>query len=191
MDDSTYALLLMVLGIALIIAEVFLPSGGGLTVASVLSVIAAIVFGWRAWGTSHPGRFWVFVSLATLSLPTLFLVALYFLPKTPFGKKLLLEAPQLEEVTPYAHEHARLRKFVGQSAEVLTLMAPGGIVAIDGERFHAESEGLMIESGRIVEVVDVRGNRLVVRETTIDKSSQPKLAQEGTDRPLDFDLSEG
>ena len=67
---------------------------------------------------------------------------------------------------------------------------------IDGERLHCESEGMLIDPGQEVDVVAVKGNRLVVRLV----GSQDESAQAAGDGPpreadptnddsrLDFDI---
>ena len=89
--------------------------------------------------------------------------SLYILPQTEFGKQVLLEAPDLEEVTPYQEEQRQLQRLVGHVGKTLTLLNPGGLVLVDGTRQHCESEGNMLEAGVPVEVIAVKGNRVVVR----------------------------
>jgi hypothetical protein len=42
-------------------------------------------------------------------------------------------------------------------------MLPSGLIRIDGRSYDASSEGMPIEAGQRVKVVDVQTNRLVVR----------------------------
>ena len=71
-------------------------------------------------------------------------------------------------------------------------MLPSGAVEIDGQTIDALSEGVPIESGQRVRVIEVRGMRVVVRPaddeppTTDDVLSQPidSLGLEPFDDPL-------
>ena len=48
MDATTWALLLLVLGLVFLVLEFFIPSGGALAVLCALSLLAAIVVGFMA-----------------------------------------------------------------------------------------------------------------------------------------------
>ena len=76
---------------------------------------------------------------------------------------------------------------MGEFGRALTLMNPGGMVLVAGERLHAVSEGQVIESGTSVEIVEIRGNRVLVRP-----GEPPAEADdEDGDSPsetLDFDM---
>jgi len=58
----------------------------------------------------------------------------------------------------------KLKKFLGKRGVTRTMLHPTGIAEIDGERIDVVTEGMMIEPNRPVEVLQVRGNALVVRE---------------------------
>ncbi|HUE12710.1 MAG TPA: NfeD family protein, partial [Planctomycetaceae bacterium] len=73
----------------------------------------------------------------------------------------------------------------------LTSLNPGGLVLVDGTRQHCESEGLLLESGAPVEIVAVKGNRVVVRPVerpAHESGSPPQSPRAGEETPLDFDL---
>ena len=55
---------------------------------------------------------------------------------------------------------------VGKVGQAKSLMMPSGAVEIEGRVIDALSEGLPIEAGSRVKVVEVRGSRVVVRPTT-------------------------
>jgi membrane-bound serine protease (ClpP class) len=123
-------------------------------------------------------------------IPSALSGALYVLPRTEFGKQVLLEAPDLDEVTPYQEEQRQLQRLVGHVGKTLTLLNPGGLVLVDGTRQHCESEGIMLEAGLPVEVIAVKGNRVVVRpaERHASDSGTPPESRRPDDNPLDFDL---
>jgi membrane-bound serine protease (ClpP class) len=118
------------------------------------------------------------------------------------GDRILLAAPDLAEVTPYQAEAARLSQLIGKRGVTQTPLNPGGMVRIDGERLHAFSEGLLVDAGRTVEIIEVRGTRVLVRP--VSESSDPDAAREvaaaepfdssvsSSDAPpLDFDVPQG
>ena len=89
-------------------------------------------------------------------------------------------------------EGERLTQMIQKTGNTLSLLNPGGLVLVDGERMHCESEGMMVESGAEVEVIGVKGNRLVVRKTKpiVDTSEVASVDEAGNsdDSPLDFDV---
>lgn len=55
-------------------------------------------------------------------------------------------------------------ELVGKKGKVLTELRPAGTVLIDGAPVDVVSEGAFIAKGRQVQVVEVHGSRVVVRE---------------------------
>ena len=190
-SNAIFAILLLIAGIGILTAEVFIPSGGLLGVITFITLIVSVIFAYRAWGTSHPNVFWAFCGVLLLLVPTALVVAFYILPRTALGKKVLLEAPTSEELTPFVKETDRLTKLIGRFGKTVTTLNPGGLVLLDGERLHVFSEGMIIEPGRSVEVLEVRGTRLLVRPGEPPASSDPFVDEAGSARPLDFEFPQG
>ncbi len=195
MDSSTISLLLLAVALALLCAEFFIPSGGMILVLAIVCCLGSVWFAWQAWGTSNSVVWWSYVASVAILIPTVVVGALYFLPRTSFGHQVLLSGPSLDEVTPYADDEARLAQLVGKVGKTLTLLTPGGLVQIDGERIHCESEGMLIDPGQEVDVLAVKGNRLVVRlaskqaESAGPAEDRPRRqANAGDESRLDFDL---
>ena len=188
MDNSTLAVLLLLVGLALIVAEIFIPSGGLIFAVSVLCLVGSIWCAWNAWAESQPSLWWTFLIALVLLLPVSVGGALYLFPRTAMGRRVLLEAPDLSEVTPFSEEESHLKQLIGVSGKTLTLLNPGGLVSVNGERLHCESEGMMLDAGTEVRVVSVRANRLVVRAISKDESVADASPDESEDPPLDFAL---
>lgn len=191
MEASQIAILLLVLGLALLAAEIFIPSGGMITIMAVLCLGGSMWYAWNAWWVSSRTIWWIYVVALIVLLPTTVGVAVNILPRTAIGRKFLLEPPTLEEVTPYAAEQKRLEAMLGHFGKTATLMNPGGIVLIDGERVHCETEGMLLERGETVQVVAVKGNRLVVRFASQEEllaDRERRSDDTGEQPPLDFDL---
>jgi membrane-bound serine protease (ClpP class) len=81
------------------------------------------------------------------------------------------------------------------------MLNPGGMVTVEGQRLHAFSEGMMIDPDDWVEVLEVRGSRVLVRRAAapvlppVDladgTSSPPPIASLPEPTQLDFDLPQG
>jgi membrane-bound ClpP family serine protease len=168
-DPVAWAAVLLLIGLSLAVLEVFIPSGGVigfLSIASVLSAIALAFYRGPWYGLG-------FMGTAVIALPALLLVALRYWPETTMGRRFLLDVPTSEDVLPDHDERRLLKTLVGRVGEARNLMLPGGVVSIDGRNFDALSEGLAIEKGQWVQVVEVRGTRIVVRPTDEPPSALP------------------
>ena len=191
MDESIISIILLLLGLSLIVAEVFLPSGGLLSLFSVVLVAGSYYFAWQEWHETAPSIFWGFVVLSIGLAPATIIGAFYLLPKTPFGKKVLLVAPDIDEVTPFGREREHLDALVGRQGVTAGLLNPGGLVDVDGERLHCESEGTIIDSGVRVVISGHRGNSLLVRELQdSDPVEPPKDPADASGQDLDFGVAD-
>lgn len=186
--NAVFAILLLIAGIGILTAEVFIPSGGLLGVITFITLIVSLVFAYRAWGMSHPNVFWAFCGVLLLLVPTALMGAFYVLPRTALGKRVLLEAPNAEELTPFMKETDRLTKLIGRFGKTVTTLNPGGLILLDGERLHVFSEGMIVEPGRSVEVLEVRGTRLLVRPGEPSANNDPFQPEAESVRPLDFEF---
>jgi membrane-bound ClpP family serine protease len=191
MESGYLAILLLVIGLALIVSEVFIPSAGLIAAFATLCIAGSIASAWSAWWYTNPTYFAIYALALLLLIPSAISSAFYMLPRTAFGRRVLLEAPDLDEVTPYQEEQRQLMRLVGHIGKTLTMLNPGGLVEVDGTRQHCESEGTLLEAGTPVEVVAVKGNRIVVRpasrrsDSTADADSPPRKS---ADDSLDFEL---
>lgn len=179
-DPLVWAALLLLIGLGLVMLEVFVPSGGVIGFLSIASVLAAVALAFYrgAWyGLS-------FLGAAVIAVPIVLAAALRWWPETPIGRRVLLEAPTSEEVLPDSDQRRSLKSLVGRVGEAKSLMLPSGSVLIDGRTVDALSEGVAIEKGQWVQVVEVRGTRVVVRPT--DRSPSPPAAPDETlSQPID------
>ncbi|MEX0585126.1 MAG: hypothetical protein WD176_00685, partial [Pirellulales bacterium] len=147
MSYEFLAILFLVLGCGLIVAEVFIPSGGMILVLCVVSFAAAIWCAYKAWWDVSAAYFATYIAGLVLLIPAL-LVGIYkVLNDTRIGDRILLAAPDPDDVTPYQQEEARLSQLIGQAGTAVTPMMPGGMVSVAGERLHAYTEGLLVAQG--------------------------------------------
>lgn len=202
MDNyAVFALLLLIAGVAVLVTEVFVPSGGVLAIITTCLLVSSVFCAYAAWYERLPFVFWGFVGLVVLAVPTSLGSAFYILPQTNAGKRALLEAPDLAAVEPFPAETARLRKLIGQFGTTLSLLNPGGLVLVHQERLHATSEGLIIDPKTSVEIIDVRGTRIVVRPGQPSVTPEEPLTRIGTPSessppptgtappPIDFEIA--
>jgi len=206
--------LMVALGTGLLICEVFIPSAGILTLASILCYVVATFCAWRGWyNAGETTWWWSYVFGMVVLLPAAITGAVYVFPRTNYGKSVLAVPQSLEEVTPFQEEEVRLTSLINSRGKSATMFSPGGMVQIGHEKFHAESDGGLIDTGQDVVVVGVKGNRLVVRaaelhDSIAESSSIPKTAtndgpavaefhqadaaseDSSGEEPIDFDIPE-
>jgi len=158
-------LLLVGSGLVLLAVEIFVTPGFG--VAGVLG-IAALLSG-LSLGVIGAGATWEFIlkALGRVVFSLLLalvgsLVLLRFLPRLPFGRKLILETG-LPAGEGFASAPESDRSWLGKSGTTVSPLRPAGIADIEGERVDVVSDGELIESGAPIVVTRVDGNRIVVR----------------------------
>jgi len=166
-DLLLWASILLMVGLAMAVLEVFVPSSGILGFLSIVSIVAAIVLAFRHGVWSGIG----FFGITIVALPVGLILALQYWPKTPMGRRILLPLPTGEEVLPDSDKRRTMRALVGKLGRAKSLMLPSGAITIDGQIVDAVSEGMAIEAGQMVRVVEVRGTRVVVRP--VDEQSAP------------------
>jgi membrane-bound ClpP family serine protease len=161
LDPWVWAVILLAIGLSLAMMEVFLPSGGVIGFLSAAAIIAALVMAFRQ-GSA--------VGLAVLSgtlvaVPVVVFLALKYWPETSMGRRMLLKPPESDEILPDVPRQRQLKTLIGRIGQAKSKMLPSGAVLIDGHTIDALSEGVPIEIGQRVRVIEVRGNRVVVRPT--------------------------
>jgi membrane-bound serine protease (ClpP class) len=175
MDPLTIAYLLIVLGLALLVAEVFFCTGGTLFIASSLCILGGVVltfvYGDTATGMATLlGVFVVVPALATLML--------YAWPRTPMGKRLILR--DRDAVTAQMPVMLELEGLRGRYGRALSDLRPAGAVEFDGRRVDAMSEGMMVAAGAWVRCVDVRFGTVVVRQVDAPDLGDLEVADFGS-----------
>jgi membrane-bound serine protease (ClpP class) len=190
MDYGQLAIVLLLAGLGVLVLEVFVPSGGALAIITTITLCLSLVCAYAAWYERYPAMWWTFCGLVVLLIPSTLIGAFVVLPRTRIGKRALLVAPDADDLVPYTEEAARLAKLVGKYGTAVTLMSPGGMVEVQGERVHAFSEGLVIEPGESVEIVEIRGTRVLVRPAEPPESAAGLEDAPSSKQTLDFDLPE-
>lgn len=148
----------MAIGLALLIVEVFVPSGG---LIGFLAVGLLIISLWQAFAISATTGV-IFLAVLMGLLPATLALAVHLWPKTPMGKWIFLRPPAPEDVSPEP-TGPRLEHLIGQFGRTLTPLRPSGMVDFEGRRLDGLSEDGLIPSGTLVRAVDVRNGQLIVR----------------------------
>ena len=151
---------LMVLGIVLVLLEVLIPSGGilGFVAAGVLTWSLVLAFG------EDPTMGYMMLGTMGVSLPVVIVMGLKFLPKTPFGRRLILTpTDESDEVLGTAGVSGKdFSVLLGQEGKAVSPLRPSGFAEISEERHMVTTTGDLIDEGEEVVVVNVEGNSIVV-----------------------------
>jgi len=143
----------------LIMAEVFIPSAGLLSICAAVCMITGIFLFFMHSTTA--GLFGIVLAMALV--PLSLVIGFKFLPQTRWGKKMMLTPAdrQHDDATP---DFGELAKLVGQTSTVVSSLRPVGICDFDGKRIECIAEYGYIDAGKNVRVLAVEGARLKVRE---------------------------
>jgi membrane-bound serine protease (ClpP class) len=158
-------LLLVALGVVLLALEVFVLPGFGIAgVLGILALLGGFALSLIGAGVTGAGLLFAVgrVSLSLLIALGASLALLRFLPRLPYGRRLVLDTG-LTARTGYAAAPETDRRWIGKRGTARSPLRPAGIADLDGERVDVVSHGDYIETDTPIEVVRVDGNRIVVR----------------------------
>lgn len=170
-----WEILLFVVGIGLLLAEVFIIPGFGVAgIAGIACTVAGLVlslvgndglsFEAVPSGAISVSLWMVLTSLVVAVALCFFLGSRLFRAKagSPLSR-LTLEATQEAEDGYVGVEKAALDALAGRQGVAATDLRPGGKVAIGGEVYDAISDGTYVERGRQVVVISTSSGQIVVR----------------------------
>lgn len=170
------AILLLGLGLALIVAEVLVPSFGMLGLLATLSIIAAVVVAFRA------GSGLSFAIATAVLVPAVVLVGFKLIPQGPLARHFVNEGYSEKDQRAIDRRDAEL---FGAEGEVLAQLRPAGVARLAGRRVDVVSRGELIEAGARVRVIELQGNRVVVaRAKEPEELAAPRELGEGHGAPL-------
>lgn len=164
MDYWALAIILLTISFGMAVLEVFFPSGGVLGFLSIAAMVGAAILGFQSGAYVGAGV----LGTGLVGLPVVVVFALRYLPSTIMGRKLMLKAPTSDEVLPHGRRENFLKNLIGQRGIAKTIMLPAGAITINNRTIDAVSEGMVIEVGQTIQVIESRGNRVVVRPVDDD-----------------------
>ena len=159
--DAQWAALAFVLGLALILVEVFVLPGFG--VAGISGII--LMFG---------GIFYVFKSAyqfetailafsSVIVLTAAFVIATFcFFPKTRAWKHFALATEMSSDIGFHSAGDEDYQSYVGQTGTAITPLRPAGTIRLAGKRVDVLTAGDFIPSETAVKVIEVEGSKVFV-----------------------------
>ena len=160
MSDVGILIMLYAAGVLLLVAEIFIPSHGVLTVAGLGFLVAAVVktfsYGGRDAGT-------IAVLACMVFVPVFAFMAIKYWHRTPIGRRTAPPNPVVTsaDTSVPVEEMTRL---IGQTGRSETPLRPVGICEFNGKRLSCVAEFGMLDAGVTVEALRIVGGNLAVQE---------------------------
>ena len=153
-----FAVFLYAVCAVLIVAEVFIPSAGLLSILATLCMAGGVAIFFHHSAVAG----WIGVVVGVIMVPALLVVAYKILPKTRFGRRVILTPPVRERGDAIADTPA-LAKLLGQTGRVLSTMRPVGMCGFDGQRIECVAENGYVPKDKKVKVIRIEGTQVTVR----------------------------
>jgi membrane-bound ClpP family serine protease len=160
MDNLTLAYVLIALGLVLLLAELFLPTGGVLFVLSV----SALVVGVAMTFASDQSLGMVTLLAVFVAIPLLGSIAFHYWPKTPLGRRFVLSEPDEDATVATMPVNLELEQLRGRYGRAVSALRPSGVTEFDGRRVDTLSEGPLVDPGQWVRCIDVKAGKVIVRQ---------------------------
>lgn len=151
----TLILTLFLVGIVLLAADLFI-AGLALAILGGLAMVSATALAYRDFGFAA-------ALLSGGAAAGLLALAVYlelvWLPKSRFGRGLVVQSTVSATSQPLPAVAAEV---VGRPAEAATILAPSGVVVVDGRRYEAFCQSGHAAKGAALHVLAVDNFRLIV-----------------------------
>jgi len=147
--------LIILLGTLLVFLETVLVGG-------IWCIAGLICYGWAVWQAYSDYGLTAAIAASAICVGmcvTAFMVWLYVIPKTSFGKKLYLNSAQSGRAPS-----ADCEGLISKVGVTVTALVPSGKVEIDGKLYDAISSVAHLEKGERIEVVAADAFGLRVRK---------------------------
>lgn len=167
-EFTLLAVFLFLLGLGMIAVEVFVVPGITFVgLAGIMLVITSLgLVTLDRWPTTSNDWINLGSTLTTfgLSLVTAVIGAIcltYYLPTIPYANRLVLQPPDDEKAPESPVAPARLLGAIGVSVSTLR---PSGKAQFGDDYLDVVAEGDFVEPGKRLQVIEIEGNRIVVKE---------------------------
>lgn len=156
---------LLALSVLLLVIEIFVPSGGVISITAGVVGIAGIVC---LFMMNEQGTLWgsAGILMMLIVFPSVFALWLKVIPSTAMGQRMLgsLSEDEIAERERAERElHEMLGSLVGREGVARSALRPVGSIEIDGVRHEALAEGVAIEPGQRVRITAIVDAKIRVR----------------------------
>ncbi|HEV3079850.1 MAG TPA: hypothetical protein VGY66_08730 [Gemmataceae bacterium] len=159
--SMTLAYVLIVLGILMLVAELFIPSSGVLVVLSLCAIVFGVTMTF-IYG-EDPTTGVITLVCVFIALPLLGGIMFHYWPKTRIGRQFFLNGPDEDATIASMPVNTELEALRGRFGRAISALRPAGVVEFDGKRIDSITEGMMVDPGQWVRCIDVKAGKVIVR----------------------------
>ena len=154
--------LLQVIGVLVIIAEIFIPSLGVLTLIALAVLAYSIYIVFTSISTTAGV---IFTGLDIILVPFIIVLGIKILAKSPLSLK-----RELSKQNGVVSQKEKLETYINMQGESVTDLRPAGMAQINSQRVDVVTDGEYIDAGTPVVVTGVEGNRIIVDRAELKKT---------------------
>ncbi len=159
--SADYAALAFILGVALLLIELFVIPGFGVAgIAGIILMVGSVFFVFR---NAYKFETAVFgLSFAIILAFALAIALSYVLPKTRTWNHLVLSTVMDSDVGFHSAPREDFQGYVGKTGIALTPLRPAGTVRVDDKRLDVVTAGDFIVRDTPVKIINVEGSKIFV-----------------------------
>ena len=150
-------IVLFVIGLLLILAEIFIIPGFGLVGIGGIAAILASIF--LTFGNIIQATYSILIALGASVIG--FFLLIKFIPSTRTWRKFVLSTEQKKELG-YTVGTRDLKRLIGKEGVAITPLRPSGIAEVNGKKIDVITQGEYIISNSKIKIISVEGNKIVV-----------------------------
>ncbi len=150
-------ILLQVIGILVIIAEIFIPSLGLLTAIALSVFFYSLYIVYTSISTTAG---MVLAGLDIVMVPVLLIVGMKILARSPLALK-----RELSKQDGVVSQKEDPKAYINMKGRSVTDLRPAGMAEINSQRVDVVTDGEYIDADTPIVVTDVSGNRIIVEQS--------------------------
>lgn len=160
-------LIIFFLGILLLLLELLVIPGFGITgISGIILILMGIFLSLVKHPLSMPAaqlnRAVYTLSFAIISTFVVGVIAWKFLPKSSLFKRIVLSSAETKKQG--FQSAASLDIYLGKTGKALSALRPSGRASIEGKSLDVITEGEFIDKDRNIQVIKVEGSKIIVKE---------------------------
>lgn len=157
MKAYIFPILFQLIGMLVIIAEIFIPSLGLLTVIALGIFFYSLYLVFTTISTTAG---MIFTGMDLILLPVLLVFGMKILAKSPLALK-----QELSRQGGVVSQTPELKGYLRMKGVAVTDLRPAGVAMINAQRVDVVTDGEYIEVDTPIVVIGVTGNRIIVEKT--------------------------
>ena len=166
-DLSTISIILFLVGIILMIVEMFTPGFGLAGLSGLIILIFDVIFSANSFKHVFCLMFFfMLIFFVMIFLAIIFIILLYLISHDKLPNHLVLKEKTSTSSGFISNDEQT--DLVGLIGTTITELRPAGIAMINYKRIDVVSHGDYIERKKKVRVINVKGNRIIVKEIKED-----------------------